>query len=310
MSFVSTGGVSKWSQITIDADKNMLGFGMSNLKQVAAAMVAGDIIARGLGGVLVRIPAGFAPNLFLTTAGPGALPYWGPGGLYLNRYIPATISLTSTRTLNPTRTYARNNAMPISSVLVDVLGDDVAHGVKMLSPAVTMPSARTLNPARDHAQALTPALHTHYDLQKVVDGAIADDGGVLTDETAAAQSAAANDMHLLPAAPVIGDAYDFGSFRQFDVMGLTIGTPGVGAGWTITWKYWNGAWNNLAGVVDNTTNFQAAAGIREVSFTRPGDWVAVAISGITCYWIRGELTAFTNIVTQPLGTTAYCRETT
>ena len=86
MSFISTGGgPANWSAITIDVDKDMGGKGLSNLKQVAAAMVGGDLIAKGLGGILVRIPAGIA-NTVLTSQGAGMLPTWAPGGLYLNRY--------------------------------------------------------------------------------------------------------------------------------------------------------------------------------------------------------------------------------
>ena len=70
MSFISLGGggSSKWSQITIDSDKDMGGYGLSDLKQVATGMVGGDLIAKGLGGILVRIPAGIA-NTVLTSQG-------------------------------------------------------------------------------------------------------------------------------------------------------------------------------------------------------------------------------------------------
>ena len=36
MSFIDTGGgVSKWSQVVIDADKDMGGFGLTDLKEIA-----------------------------------------------------------------------------------------------------------------------------------------------------------------------------------------------------------------------------------------------------------------------------------
>ena len=45
MSFIDTGGgVSKWSQVVIDADKDMGGFGLSDLKEIALGMNVGDIL--------------------------------------------------------------------------------------------------------------------------------------------------------------------------------------------------------------------------------------------------------------------------
>jgi len=45
MSFIDTGGgVSKWSQVVIDADKDMGGFGLTDLKEIALGMNVGDIL--------------------------------------------------------------------------------------------------------------------------------------------------------------------------------------------------------------------------------------------------------------------------
>jgi len=89
-------------------------------------------------------------------------------------------------------------------------------------------------------------------------------------------------------------------------MKLNIGTAGAGV-WTIVWEYWNGAWVALAGVTDGTTSFTAAAGNREVTFTRPGDWALTAILAMNLYWIRARVSAYTSIVTQPLGTQSWIR---
>jgi hypothetical protein len=116
----------------------------------------------------------------------------------------------------------------------------------------------------------------------------------------------ASDMNLLPAVPVATeDGYYFGFDTEFDSLLLNIGTVGVGV-WTITWKYWDGgAWANLGISVDGTVSFLVATtGWKEVSFTRPGDWATVAVSGITKYWIFADLTAYTSIVTAPKGTQA------
>jgi len=142
-------------------------------------------------------------------------------------------------------------------------------------------------------------------------GAVADDSGVQTDETAAANSVAVNDMALLPD-PVLltdNDAYYFGGAFPFSDLRINIGQAGVkGLGaWTLNWEYWNGtAWAALAGVTDGTTEFTAAAGVHAVTFTVPNDW-AVSTVIIAAYWIRARASA--TVVgagmTQPLGTQSW-----
>jgi len=136
-------------------------------------------------------------------------------------------------------------------------------------------------------------------------GALADDGGVKTDETDEANDATANDMVLLPAVPVVNDAYYFGGEEVFDTLRVNIGTQGVGT-WTITWEYWNGSgWASLSGVTDGTSGFTAAAGVRDVNFTRPSNWALSTIESISAYWIRARISAYTSITTQPKGTQAW-----
>lgn len=100
---------------------------------------------------------------------------------------------------------------------------------------------------------------------------IADDGGAFTDETTAANSTTIDDMTLLPATPVTGDAYYLGHNEQFGKIKIDISTVGVGGG-TITWEYFNGTiYTALSGVVDGTNSF-ANADENIVSWTIPGDW--------------------------------------
>ena len=313
MSFISTGGGSaKWSAITIDTDKDMGGYGLSDLKQVAAAMVGGDLIAKGLGGILVRIPAGVA-NTVLTSQGALMLPTWAPGGLYLNRYFPANVDLSSpTATKNTTRNHSQVNpgTGKLPSVYVTDVVEDLPNLIKLSTPAITIPGTQTKNTTRTHTQAnsLASKMPSQFDLNIVVAGAEAynNTGSVYTDETAAAQNATANDITLLPAVATVGCAYYFGHAQKFDFLTLNIGTPGVGTGWAIVWEYWNGAWVSLAGVTDGTNNFQAAAGNKNVVFTQPGDWATTTVNSIgPYYWIRARLTAITTETTQPKGTQAW-----
>lgn len=135
--------------------------------------------------------------------------------------------------------------------------------------------------------------------------AFANDGGAFTDQTTAAGNATANDMTLLPAVPVVDDAYYFGDDSdKFDTVRINIGTAGVGT-WTITWEYYNGAaWVSLSGISDGTTGFKTA-GTNDVDWTRPSDWALTTVNGFSAYWVRARVSAYTSITTQPLGTQAW-----
>jgi len=132
-------------------------------------------------------------------------------------------------------------------------------------------------------------------------GALAEDGGVFTDETSAANNSTPNDMTLLPAVPAINDAYYFGFEERFSCIRLFIETAGVGT-WTITWEYWNGsAWATLIGVNDETSGF-TVSGTKHISFPIYANWAEKTINTITAYWIRARVSSFTSITTQPKGT--------
>jgi len=140
-----------------------------------------------------------------------------------------------------------------------------------------------------------------------VGGGVAhDDDGVDTDETTETNSAAADDMHLLPDPGAVGDGFYFGLANPFDWLLLNIGVAGVGV-WTITWKYWDGdTWEalTLIGAKDETANFRTT-GKKWVHFERPGDWALKTIEALNLYWIKGEATAYSSMTTQPLGTQAW-----
>lgn len=139
----------------------------------------------------------------------------------------------------------------------------------------------------------------------VISGAVADDGGVTTDQTILAQTQTVNDLTLLPAVPVVNDAYYFGATNTWRSLLLDIGTAGSGT-WTVTWEYWNGsAWTALAGVTDNTNGFRKA-GFQTVLFTLPSAWATTTVGGIASkYWIRGRVSAFTSVTTAPTGNQAW-----
>jgi len=143
--------------------------------------------------------------------------------------------------------------------------------------------------------------------QLALSAAVADDNGAYTDETTAANNATTNDMNLLPAAPQIDGEYNyyFGHSNPFDQLKLNIGQAGVGT-WALTWEYWNGnIWQALSDVVDGTGNFKVS-GTQLVSYERPTDWQTTTINAQgPFYYIRANLSTFTSLTTQPLGTQAW-----
>ncbi len=135
-------------------------------------------------------------------------------------------------------------------------------------------------------------------------GAIADDSGLLTNETAASNSAAIDDMTLMPAigSVQVNDAYYFGSSGMFNILTLNISTAGSWTG-TLAWEYWTGSqWTTVGFLTDNTARFTAGVGNYNVTFTCPSNWQPSVVSGLNLYWLRARVATFTApLVTQPLG---------
>jgi len=132
-------------------------------------------------------------------------------------------------------------------------------------------------------------------------GAVADDGGVLTDETGAANDAVVNDMTLMPAAPAINDAYYFGASSMFNILRLNLTTNGNWAG-TYAYEYWNGVeWASVSGLSDPSAGFTTGAGYYDISWDCPTDWQTTLVNGVDLYWVRFRIETFTALVAQPLG---------
>ena len=118
--------------------------------------------------------------------------------------------------------------------------------------------------------------------------AISDDGGVFTDETADANDAGANDVVLIPASPVVNDAFYVGfdlRFQEVDFVASTLATDGA-----VTWEYFDGtAFVALSGVVDDTVGFTVSPGT--VSFTLPSDWAKTTVNSQgPFYYVRARVT--------------------
>jgi len=129
--------------------------------------------------------------------------------------------------------------------------------------------------------------------------AVADDGGVQTDETTNANSPSTNDMTLTPTTPVVGDAYYFGHNEEFSQLKVWVTT--AGAQQTITWEYWNGAWVALSGVTDGTSSF-TTTGDNIVSWTAPGDWADTTVNSQGPFkYVRARVSAIGGAPTGALG---------
>ena len=67
-------GITRLSQLEINADKDWQAKGISNLLEIASSMTKGDMLVRS-DDIIVKISPGSAGTK-LTTQGPGALPEW------------------------------------------------------------------------------------------------------------------------------------------------------------------------------------------------------------------------------------------
>ncbi len=143
------------------------------------------------------------------------------------------------------------------------------------------------------------------DLKKDLAGGVADDGGVETDETTETNSAAANDMTLMPAVPVLNDAFYFGFDEEVGSLTLNVGTAAANV--DVIWEYSKGAdaWDALADVTDNTTGL-TVTGANTISWTLPGDWATDEVGSITGkYWVRVRVTNVPGEPTAAVGTQAW-----
>jgi len=69
-------GITKLSELEIDADKDWNGRGITSLKELAAGMGKGDALVHD-GSVLVKVSPGDIGDEF-TSGGPGHMPGWEP----------------------------------------------------------------------------------------------------------------------------------------------------------------------------------------------------------------------------------------
>ncbi len=125
--------------------------------------------------------------------------------------------------------------------------------------------------------------------------------GLYTDETDDANNATVGDVSVHPVEGV-SDEIIVLSDRKFDKATFTISTPGVGTYTISGWKYSknDGTWATIS-VTDGTSNFKAAAGARDVTFTMPTDWDTISVNGAAGYGLKAIFDGGT-VTTPPLVT--------
>lgn len=182
------GGITKLSELQIDADKNWNGKGISNLKWLAAGMQIGDIAVFDGVRLIKLSPA--AAGMVLTSQGPGNIPIWAPGGTYLDRFFPCEL-MDGASWIIFTPDATKNIAAPLTSPygINDNLAPVHPEWFEDLAPEIDAPAVAAVF-AADHTENAAPTPPTtEFDYELPVTAAVADDGGALTTETAAAKSA-------------------------------------------------------------------------------------------------------------------------
>lgn len=223
---------------------------------------------------------------------------------YFDRILPATIGGVNATAIVTVDQSVNKSLATLSTPHVESYIDAPASMIKRLTPTIASTDAQNVIAAADQNHNENAPIAGEAGFQMLIEGAVADDGGVETDETAAARSPAANDMTLLPAVPAVGDAYMLGSSYKAHRFWINIGTAGAG-NWTLSMKYWDGgAWVACVDEVENSAQFMTS-GMRYWQHTPQGDWALKVIQGKNLYWVRIEVTNYVNIVTQPLGTQSW-----
>jgi hypothetical protein len=302
MSLLLKSREAKLSELEIDVDKDWQAKGITNIKQIATSMSKGDLVAKDT-AILVRIQTG-PDGYVLTSRGALKLPTWAPAGGALKYYFPVLVSSSHTEALAVVSQSIAKNILAATDKKY-AYGDAPSDYIKRLIPTVALTDAETIV-APDRIYNKNSPLASECAIHYVVGGAVLDDGGVQTDYTAQINSPAANDVPLLPVAPlVINDAFYFGLSQPWDQLWLNIGVPGDG-NWLLVEEYWNGtAWAALTVLKDNTNQFMTA-GKNNIKWTRPGDWALTTILGMNLYWIRARVAAVVSYTIQPLGTQGWC----
>lgn len=133
--------------------------------------------------------------------------------------------------------------------------------------------------------------------------ALLDDGGVFTDYTAAIGEETSL-VPLVPAAPVVGDAFYFGSANPITFLQVQLDTVTL-SDWSIVWEIWDGgAWVTPPTLIDGSGGWRTIFAPR-IEVGSIALQAQTAVNGVTAYWVRARVAAIGVFNTQPLAKWAY-----
>lgn len=273
---------------------------MQDIKEAISTTIRDDATVRTLTGYTSsdpRVYYAWQPRTYIiNNLKPAYITFYIPTGSYddWNREQEIyTINIYSENPNTNDSILKRLDKLLHNQILTDTQDNYITNSVRI-----------TQNDSYDDEQLVyIKSLNFQYTIvtHQELGGAVASDGGVFTDETIASNNDTIDDMTLLPSTPAVNDAYYFGYVEIFSKLYLSISTPGIGT-WTMSWEYWNGAsWTSLDNLTDGTSAF-TNSGINSVSFTANNSWRKTDVAGIgNLFWIRGRVSTYNTITTQPLG---------
>lgn len=257
-----TKGITKISELEIDADKDfrdltLAPHGITNIKQVAAAMSRGDLVVRG-DTILVRVAAG-PTGYVLTSAGVGKIPVWGPAGGALNYYFPVSIDLAASVAVTAPD-HTENKNAPIDSSLKYATGDDPADYIREMQADLDSALAAVVT-VPDHSENVNAPIAS--DLSILLDGFVEERIYDTGSHTAADSLTIMTDAVRALGNWVVNELVGYTIFNITDgssgvITANTINTVTVAAlagGGDNTWQ----AGDTYMVQRDNTTNAQSAA---------------------------------------------------
>ncbi len=159
MSLLTKAGIERLSELEIDADKDWQAQGISNLKELAAAMIKGDLVVKG-NSILDKLPAG-PMGYVLTSTGVGQKPAWAPGPVPAFLYFPVWIGISAPTAATVTPDHTRAVDAPMISLHDETI---VATKVPAIDLAV---SADLFTPDYSEAESMAPGSCHHHEVRTV-----------------------------------------------------------------------------------------------------------------------------------------------
>lgn len=123
-----------------------------------------------------------------------------------------------------------------------------------------------------------------------------DSPSTYTDITNKCNSLVSGNITLLPAAPANGDAVFIGADAKFWCIDVYMDGGVSNSDNTFAIQYWNGSsWTAISGATDGTTGGTSGLTFYQngrIYFAPPANWAAVAVNGVTAYWVKIVVTTY------------------